>query len=348
MPLGEDSTLSGRYRLLSQIGRGGMGTVWHAHDDFLDRDVAVKAVRFAPELTSAEVDKLYQRTLREARLAARLSHPAIVTIHDVIEEDNRPWIIMEMIHARSLREHIDQDGPLDPLRVATIGLQIAKALTVAHGAGILHLDVKPSNVLLDVSRSDRAVLADFGIARAHSDSTTTQIGALSGSPAYIAPERLAGRPAATASDLWSLGATLYDAVEGWPPFERPEPLASLIAVVNDHPAPMRKAGPLRPLIEGLLTKDPGERLTAAAAMAMLERIIAGDSEPARFTSSGMKGARSAGRDAPVELAAHQPADRAVRTRPSAKPRRARLIVRAVLPVATLLSIVADVIIIALR
>jgi serine/threonine protein kinase len=343
MPLGEGSTLSGRYRLLSQIGRGGMGIVWHAHDDLLDRDVAVKAVLFAPELTPAEYDVVYQRTLREARLAARLSHPAIVTIHDVIEEDNRPWIVMELIQARSLREHIDQDGPLDPLRVAAIGLQIAKALTVAHGAGILHRDVKPSNVLVGESRSARAVLTDFGVARAYSDSTVTQVGALTGSPSYIAPERLDGQSAAAASDLWSLGATLYDAVEGKPPFERPETVASLVAVLNDDPLPMENAGPLRPVVEGLLRKDANERLTAAAVTAMLERIIADPSDgPARYASPGVKGAVTAGRDTPTAPAAHEPAASPVGM---ATPRRGQPTLRLVLLVATVVTLMADLIII---
>jgi serine/threonine protein kinase len=274
MSLGEGSVLGARYRLVAQIGRGGMGTVWHAYDELLDRDVAVKAMLIAAELTTDEYDVLYTRTLREARLAARLSHPGIVTIHDIITEDGRPWIVMELISARSLEELIQEDGPLEPGRVAEIGLQMVDALTVAHEAGILHRDIKPSNVLVSQARSARAVLTDFGIARAQSDATITQAGGLLGSPAYIAPERARGRPAGPSSDLWSLGATLYSAVEGRSPFERPETVASLVAVLNDALAPMERAGPLRPVIEGLLRKDPDERLTAAEAADTLARIVA--------------------------------------------------------------------------
>jgi serine/threonine protein kinase len=169
---------------------------------------------------------------------------------------------------------IKEDGPLEPRRVAEIGLRMVDALTVAHEAGILHRDVKPSNVLVGEART---VLTDFGVARAQSDATITQAGGLPGSPAYIAPERARGRPAGPASDLWSLGATLYCAVEGRSPFERPETVASLVAVMNDALAPMERAGPLRPVIEGLLRKDPEERLTAAEAAETLGRIVAGGS-----------------------------------------------------------------------
>jgi serine/threonine protein kinase len=289
MSLGEGSVLGGRYRLVTQIGRGGMGTVWHAYDELLDRDVAVKAMLIASELTTDEYDVLYTRTLREARLAARLSHPGIVTIHDIITEDDRPWIVMELISARSLEEMIQEDGPMEPRRVAEIGLQMVNALTVAHEAGILHRDIKPSNVLVSEKRSARAVLTDFGVARAQSDATITQAGGLLGSPAYIAPERARGRPAGPSSDLWSLGATLYSAVEGRSPFERPETVASLVAVLNDALAPMERAGPLRPVIEGLLRKDPEERLTAEEAADTLGRIIAdgaGSPRPPRSDDPG--------------------------------------------------------------
>ncbi|HZE33937.1 MAG TPA: serine/threonine-protein kinase [Actinoallomurus sp.] len=291
MSLGEGSVLGGRYRLVTQIGRGGMGTVWHAYDELLDRDVAVKAMLIASELTTDEYDVLYTRTLREARLAARLSHPGIVTIHDIITEDGRPWIVMELISARSLEEVVQEDGPLEPRRVAEIGLQMVDALAVAHEAGILHRDIKPSNVLVSEARSARAVLTDFGVARAQSDATITQAGGLLGSPAYIAPERARGRPAGPSSDLWSLGATLYSAVEGRSPFERPETVASLVAILNDALAPMERAGPLRPVIEGLLRKDPEERLTAEEAADTLGRIIAdGAGSPGPLRSGEPDGA----------------------------------------------------------
>jgi serine/threonine protein kinase len=215
----------------------------------------------------------HKRTFREARTAARLSHPGVVTVYDVVEEDGRPWIVMELIRARSLEQMIKQDGPLSPRRAAEIGRQMVSALMTAHEAGILHRDVKPSNVLVSDARSIRAVLTDFGIARAQSDATLTQTGMLIGSPAYIAPERARGRVAVPASDLWSLGATLYAAVEGKSPFERTEAMASLVAVLTEEPAPAPNAGPLGPVIAGLLRKDQDTRLAAAEAAVMLDRIL---------------------------------------------------------------------------
>jgi serine/threonine protein kinase len=332
MPLGEGSTLDGRYRLLSQIGRGGMGTVWHAHDDLLDRDVAVKAVLLPSDFTPAEYDEVYQRTLQEARLAARLSHPAIVNIHDVVEEETRPWIVMELIRVPSLRERIDEHGPLEPPLAAKIGLQIANALQAAHEAGILHRDVKPGNVLVDESRSMRAVLTDFGLARAHSDAMTIKTDeVLTGSAAYMAPERVDGQPAVAASDLWSLGAMLYEAVEGKPPFKRPETVASLVAVLNDDAAPSENAGPLRPVIDGLLRKDPDERLTAAETAAMLERIIDAPSD-----------------DGPGELLELFEPSTPVTAEPSQKSPRSRPTLRSTLLVAIAVAVMADLIIFIVR
>jgi serine/threonine protein kinase len=250
-----------------------MGTVWHARDEVLGRDVAVKEVILPHGFSDEEREIQHKRTFREARTAARLSHPGVVTVYDVVEEDGRPWIVMELIRSRSLQEQIKQDGALPPRRVAEIGRQMLGALSAAHEAGILHRDVKPSNVLVTHNRTTRAVLTDFGIARAQSDATLTQTGMLIGSPAYIAPERARGRVAVPASDLWSLGVTMYAAVEGRSPFERPDAMASLVAVLTDEPAPAPNAGPLRPVIEGLLRKDPAERLTAGEAAAMLDRIL---------------------------------------------------------------------------
>jgi serine/threonine protein kinase len=326
MPLGEGSTLGGRYRLLSQIGRGGMGVVWHAYDDLLDRDVAAKAVLLPSDFTPAEYDEVYQQTLQEARLAARLSHPAIVNIHDVVEEESRPWIVMELIQVPSLRERIDEHGPLEPLVAAQIGLQIANALQIAHEAGILHRDVKPGNVLVDESRSMRAVLTDFGLARAHSDVTTIKTGVLAGSAAYMAPERVDGQPAIAASDLWALGAMLYEAVEGKPPFKRPETVASLVAVLNDDPAPSKNAGPLLPVINGLLRKNPDKRPTAVETAAMLERII---DDPA---------------DGPSELLELFEPSTPVTAKPSQKSARPRPTLRSMLLAAIAVAVMADLII----
>jgi serine/threonine protein kinase len=278
MPFGEDSVLGGRYRLLSQVGRGGMGRVWHARDDLLHRDVAVKEVIFPPGLSSADRELLFERTMREARSAARLSHPGIVTVHDVVEEDGRPWIVMEFVRARSLQEVIDGDGRLPVPKVADIGAQMLAALRVAHASGVLHRDVKPANVLLD-SRADgsaRVVITDFGIARIEGDATLTQAGLVLGSPAYIAPERARGEGATPASDLWALGATLYAACEGRSPHDRVEAMAALAAVLHEEAPPPRNAGPLGPLLMGLLVKDPAKRPTADQAATELARAARGE------------------------------------------------------------------------
>src|SRR3954466_11529387 len=190
-----------RYELLSRLGQGGMGTVWRAHDELLDRDVAVKEVLLPPEMSEAERDQRHARTIREARSAARLSHPGVVTVHDVVEHEGRPWIVMELVHAPSLQSVIEAGGPLAPLRVADLGRQVLAALRTAHAAGIVHRDVKPSNVLI---ADDRAVVTDFGIAALEGDATLTGTGVLIGSPAYIAPERARGNDSGPSGDLWAL------------------------------------------------------------------------------------------------------------------------------------------------
>ncbi|MFI0353907.1 protein kinase [Actinomadura sp. 9N407] len=263
--------LAHRYRLVTQVGRGGMGTVWQAHDEVLGRDVAVKEVILPHGLTDEERSVHHKRTFREARTAARLGHPGVVTVYDVVEEDGRPWIIMELIQARSLDQVIKQEGPLDTRRSAEIGRQMLAALHAAHEAGVLHRDVKPSNVL--VTRGDRAVLTDFGIATAAGDATLTQTGLVMGSPAYIAPERARGRTAGSASDLWSLGVTLYAMTHGRSPFERSEPMAALVAVISEDPDPPENAGKLAPVIRGLLHKDPEQRMDAIEAGALLDNIV---------------------------------------------------------------------------
>ena len=283
MPFGDGSVLAGRYRLVGQVGRGGMGRVWHAHDDLLHRDVAVKEVIFPPGLSAAEREVLFERTLREARSAARLSHPGIVTVHDVVEEDGRPWIVMEFVRAKSLQEVIDAEGRLPAERVAGIGAQMLAALRKAHASGVLHRDVKPANVLLDTGGhgDTRVVITDFGIARVEGDATLTQAGIVLGSPAYIAPERARGEPAGPASDLWALGATLYAACEGRSPHDRAEAMAALTAVLHEEPDPPRHAGPLAPVLMGLLVKDPDKRLTADRAAAELDRAARGEAPPVR-------------------------------------------------------------------
>ncbi|GLY91367.1 serine/threonine-protein kinase [Actinoallomurus iriomotensis] len=278
MPFGEGSVLARRYRLLGQVGRGGMGRVWRAHDDLLHREVAVKEVIFPPGLTDSDREVLVERTLREARSAARLSHPGIVTVHDVVEEDDRPWIVMELVRARSLQEVIDDDGRLPAAKVADIGSQMLAALRVAHASGVLHRDVKPANVLLDAGPdgTNRVVITDFGIARVSGDATLTQTGLVLGSPAYIAPERARGEGASPASDLWALGATLYAACEGRSPHDRVDAMAALASVLHEQAPPPRYAGPLTPVLEGLLVKEPTERMTADQAAADLARAARGE------------------------------------------------------------------------
>ncbi|HEX3731344.1 MAG TPA: serine/threonine-protein kinase, partial [Mycobacteriales bacterium] len=222
-------TVGQRYTLTEPVGSGGMGTVWRSHDELLRRDVAIKEVIIPAGVPVKERDLLCERMLREARAAAALSHPAVVSIFDVVTDSNRPWIVMELLESRSIADIIRDEGPMSPQRVAEVGLAVLGALETAHGAGVLHRDVKPGNIL--VSRAGRVVLTDFGAARSPNDTPLTSTGLLLGSPQYIAPERARGRPFGPASDLFSLGSSLYAAVEGKPPFDRGDPLSTMTAVV---------------------------------------------------------------------------------------------------------------------
>ncbi|MFF0518614.1 serine/threonine-protein kinase [Actinomadura nitritigenes] len=269
----EGRLLAGRYRLLSVVGRGGMGTVWRALDETLDREVAVKEVLLPSGLSDEERHTRHQRTLREARASARLNHPGVVTVHDVVDEDDRPWIVMELVQARSLQDVVDEDGPLPPGRVAAVGRQIVGALRAAHAIGILHRDVKPANVL--VADDDRAVLTDFGIAQMAGDATLTGTGLIMGSPAYMSPERVNGDRAIPASDLWALGATLYAACEGKAPHHRSDAMAVLAAVMTQDVPPPKNAGPLAPVLLGLLERDPVRRMSAESAEEALAAVASG-------------------------------------------------------------------------
>ncbi|WP_214104442.1 serine/threonine-protein kinase [Acrocarpospora catenulata] len=268
----EPRRLAGRYQLIERIGRGGMGVVWRAHDELLDRAVAVKEVLYSP---MSEEDRIAfnRRTIREARAAGRLSHPNVIVVHDVVEEDGRPWIVMQLVRSRSLGEVVREHGPIIPERAAAIGLQILDALCTAHAAGILHRDVKPENVLL--TGDNRVVLTDFGIATMVEEPGLTITGGLTGTPAFMPPERLMGHPATPESDLWSLGATIYAAVEGRSPYERVTPIASMAAVLQNEPDPAHRAGPLAPVLEGLLRKNPEQRIDAVEAEELLKRAAAG-------------------------------------------------------------------------
>jgi hypothetical protein len=251
-----------------------MGAVWRARDELLNRDVAVKEIVWPVQMTADEREVARQRAVREAQLAARLRHPNVVGVYDIVEEDDQPSIVMELVPFRSLRDAVLDDGPMSPAQAARIGLSVLAALRAVHYAGVVHRDVKPANILL--GPEGRVVLTDFGIAKAADSPTLTTSGVLLGSPSYLAPERARGGPARAAADLWALGASLYAAVEGHPPFERDGALASLTAVVTDELATPWHAGPLRPVIEGLLRKDPDSRLGTAETERMLRRIVAKD------------------------------------------------------------------------
>ncbi|WP_207924219.1 serine/threonine-protein kinase [Actinomadura bangladeshensis] len=249
--------LAGRYRLGERLGSGGMGTVWSAADETLHRTVAVKEIVFPDVLSADERRVATDRAQREARAAALIDHPGVITVHDVVIEDERPWIVMELVRGASLAGVIRRDGPCPPAAAARIGLALLDALGAAHARGIVHRDVKPGNVLL--AEDGRVVLTDFGIASIEADPALTRTGTFVGSPGYIAPERLRDQPGGPESDLWSLGATLYTAVEGRPPFERDGPMAVLGAVLAEEPAPPRQAGHLAPLLWQLLQKAPSAR-----------------------------------------------------------------------------------------
>ncbi|MFC7260960.1 serine/threonine-protein kinase [Streptomyces lutosisoli] len=265
--------LAGRYRLVDIIGSGGMGRVWRAHDEVLHRAVAVKELTAALYVAESDLARLLARTHAEARAAARINHEAVVTVHDVLEHDNRPWIVMELVEGNSLADEVKERERIEPVEAARIGLWVLRALRAAHAAGVLHRDVKPGNVLLSADR--RVLLTDFGIAQVEGDTTITRTGEIVGSVDYLAPERVRGHDPGPASDLWALGATLYTAVEGRSPFRRTSPLTTMQAVVDEEPAPPRQAGPLEPVITALLRKDPAQRPSASEAEQMLAEAAEG-------------------------------------------------------------------------
>ncbi|MBW8735841.1 MAG: serine/threonine protein kinase [Streptomyces turgidiscabies] len=270
---GSERVIAGRYRLLSPLGQGGMGTVWLARDEVLHREVAVKEVRAPAGLANPEIERLYARLEREAWAAARVASRNVVTVYDVATDGGRPWIVMEVVRGLSLADQLQAEGPLPPQAAAHIGAEVLAALRAAHEAGVLHRDVKPANVLL--SNDGRVVLTDFGIATVEGSSALTMTGEVIGSPEYLAPERALGRTPGPESDLWSLGVLLYAAVEGTSPFRHTTPLSTLRAIVDDELPPPLRAGPLTPVIEGLLRKDPAERLAAGQAEHDLRIVGAG-------------------------------------------------------------------------
>ncbi|MFF1443033.1 serine/threonine-protein kinase [Streptomyces sp. NPDC058295] len=284
----ESRTVGGRYRLLERIGSGGMGTVWRARDELMEREVAVKQPRLPGDPEDDFHRRAAHRLHREARAAARVDHPSAVAIHDVVVEggtgadadgglDGLPWIVMELVRGESLHEVLKR-GPLDPAEAARIGLAVLGALRAAHAVGIVHRDVKPANVLLGPHR--RVVLTDFGIAHIQGEESLTVSGEFVGSLEFVAPERMAGRGGGPASDLWSLGVLLYAAVEGWSPFRRTTVEATLAAIIAADPPEPKRAGPLGPLVVRLLVRDPVQRPDPAEVAEILASVTEGRPVPA--------------------------------------------------------------------
>ncbi|WP_435057840.1 serine/threonine-protein kinase [Streptomyces sp. bgisy060] len=271
-PAREGRLLAGRYRLGVVLGRGGMGTVWRAVDETLSRTVAVKELRFPNSIDEDEKRRLITRTLREAKAIARIRNNGAVTVYDVVDEDDRPWIVMELIEGKSLADAVREDGTLTPRRAAEVGLAILDVLRSAHREGILHRDVKPSNVL--IADDGRVVLTDFGIAQVEGDPSITSTGMLVGAPSYISPERARGHKPGPAADMWSLGGLIYAAVEGNPPYDKGSAIATLTAVMTEPVDPPKNAGPeLEQVIYGLLAKDPAQRLDDARARVLLRAVL---------------------------------------------------------------------------
>ncbi|MFJ8861249.1 serine/threonine-protein kinase [Streptomyces sp. NPDC102451] len=270
---GTGRVIADRYRLLDPLGEGGASVVWSARDEVLGREVAVREVRAPAALSAAGTELLHSRLEREARAATRFSHRNAVAVHDVVTQDSRPWIVMELVRGLALSDVLAADGPLSPRRAARIGAEVLAALRGAHEAGVLHRDVKPGNVLL--ANDGQVMLKDFGITPADGLSGLTVTGEPIGSPEYLAPERALGRTPGPESDLWSLGVLLYASTEGRSPFGRDDPRDTLRAVGEEEPPPLRRAGALAPVIEGLLHKDPDGRLTATDAERRLRILAAG-------------------------------------------------------------------------
>lgn len=275
--------IAGRYRLEARIGRGGMGVVWRATDQLLGRQVAVKEIPLDESLSAEDARLQRERTLREAGAVARLSHPHIMVVHDVVEQDERPYIVMELIDGGSLADRIAAQGPVDAAEAARIGADLLSALRAAHTAGVLHRDIKPANVLVE-SGTGRVVLTDFGIAQVAGATTLTETGSFVGSPEYTAPERMSGVRTGPEADLWSLGALLCTALSGESPFRRDSLGGILHAVVIDEIRPPAQAAPLLPVVRGLLERDPERRLDAVEAERMLRAFLETGRTPARRSS----------------------------------------------------------------
>ncbi|MDA5140521.1 serine/threonine-protein kinase [Streptomyces sp. AD681] len=270
--------IAGRYRLHERLGSGGMGIVWRATDQLLAREVAVKALPLDETLSAAEARRRRERTLREARAVAQLRHPHVIVVHDVVEDDERAYMVMELVDGGSLADRVVSRGPVDAAEAARIGIALLDALGTAHAAGILHRDVKPSNVL--VADDGRVVLTDFGVAQVAGSTTLTESGSFVGSPEYTAPERMSGAGTGPESDLWSLGVLLCAVLSGASPFHRDSLGGVLHAVVTEEIRPPAQAAPLLPVVRGLLERDPRRRLDAASAQRMLRAFLSTGRTPA--------------------------------------------------------------------
>ncbi|WP_432184593.1 serine/threonine-protein kinase [Streptomyces tendae] len=270
--------IAGRYRLHERLGSGGMGIVWRATDQLLAREVAVKALPLDETLSAAEARRRRERTLREARAVAQLRHPHVIVVHDVVEDDERAYMVMELVDGGSLADRVVSRGPVDAAEAARIGIALLDALGTAHTAGILHRDVKPSNVL--VADDGRVVLTDFGVAQVAGSTTLTESGSFVGSPEYTAPERMSGAGTGPESDLWSLGVLLCAVLSGASPFHRDSLGGVLHAVVTEEIRPPAQAAPLLPVVRGLLERDPRRRLDAASAQRMLRAFLSTGRTPA--------------------------------------------------------------------
>lgn len=265
--------IADRYELADRLGSGGGGTVWRARDTSLGRTVAVKEIVLAHDLPPADRDLRRTRALREARAAAQIQHRNVVSVYDVQSTDDAIFIVMEYVDAPSLKQVVATDGPLTPEAAAQVGLDVLAALQAAHAAGVVHRDIKPGNVL--VGGPNGAQVTDFGIAAVTDDATLTLSGQALGTPDYISPEQVTDAPVGPATDVWSLGATLYHAVEGEPPFRRERSMSTVHAVVHDSPRPMVRAGGLAGVLTAMLAKDPTDRPTVPQARAHLAAVVEG-------------------------------------------------------------------------
>ncbi|SES48142.1 Serine/threonine protein kinase [Streptomyces sp. yr375] len=327
----EGRLIAGRYRILDRIGRGGMATVWRAHDHQLGRQVAVKKLHPQPHLDDDELATLFERARREAHSAARISHPNVVVVHDVVDDEGLPTIVMEYVPSTTLADRITAHGPVPLEEVARIGRGVIGALRAAHRAGVLHRDVKPANVLL--AEDGRVVLTDFGIAQASETSNLTRTGQLVGSVDFMAPERLVGATPGPEADLWALGATLFQAVEGRSPFLRNTVAQTMYAIAMEPPPEVRGAGTLTPLIQGLLASRPAERLSAEDAERLL-RLPARETDPAAVAPTTRATADNAVRPQPATT------DLRVRRPPGRRSRKKAVWVAAAVATALLVAVAA--------